>query len=61
MILEFVCPECAYTMNLPTDTIQGEVIHCPDCNADWIFQYVNMSRETYHFVEAEIVGDGWGE
>ena len=28
------CPECAADINLADDTLQGEIIQCPDCGVE---------------------------
>jgi alpha-aminoadipate/glutamate carrier protein LysW len=51
------CPECEATINLSADTVEGEIIVCPDCAAE--LEVVGISPP--ELALAPEVGEDWGE
>ncbi|GIU71329.1 MAG: lysine biosynthesis protein LysW [Candidatus Nitrosocaldaceae archaeon] len=52
------CPECDAEIKVPDDAIEGEIITCPDCGANYEIAEIN---DEVKIVEAESVGEDWGE
>ena len=53
-----VCPECDADMELPADSVQGEIVSCPDCGQSYELQ---NSDGTMSLKAAETIGEDWGE
>lgn len=53
-----VCPECDADMELPADSVQGEIVSCPDCGQSYELQ---NSDGTMSLKAAEAIGEDWGE
>ena len=51
------CPECDAQINLPADTVAGEILVCPDCAAELEVTAVNPPA----LALAPEVGEDWGE
>jgi len=51
------CPECAAEVELPANTIQGEIVECPDCGVE--LEVVNLDPPTLDL--APEVEEDWGE
>jgi alpha-aminoadipate/glutamate carrier protein LysW len=51
------CPECAAAIELPTGTVEGEIIVCPDCGAELEVASLDPAVLTL----APEVGEDWGE
>lgn len=51
------CPECEATITLNADTVEGEIITCPDCAAELEVVGVNP----FTLALAPEVGEDWGE
>lgn len=51
------CPECAAEIELPGDTIQGEIVECPDCGVE--LEVVNLDPLTLDLAPQE--EEDWGE
>ena len=51
------CPECAAEIELPIDTIQGEIVECPDCGAE--LEVTNLDPATLDLAPQE--EEDWGE
>lgn len=53
------CPSCYFEFDLDDDTIEGEVISCPDCGID--LEVVKIDGEIAKVEEAEMTEEDWGE
>jgi alpha-aminoadipate carrier protein LysW len=51
------CPECAAEIELPEDTIQGEIIECPECGVE--LEVVSLDPPTVELAPQE--EEDWGE
>jgi alpha-aminoadipate carrier protein LysW len=51
------CPECEANISLSADTVEGEIIVCPDCAAELEVVGVNPPA----LALAPEVGEDWGE
>ncbi len=51
------CPECDAAIALATDTVEGEILVCPDCAAELEVTSVNPLT----LALAPEVGEDWGE
>jgi alpha-aminoadipate/glutamate carrier protein LysW len=51
------CPECDATLALAADTVEGEILVCPDCAAELEV----TSVEPLTLALAPEVGEDWGE
>ncbi|MEM1524746.1 MAG: alpha-aminoadipate/glutamate carrier protein LysW/ArgW [Nitrososphaerales archaeon] len=53
------CLECEGEITIPDDVVEGEIVSCPDCGAD--FEVVEVSSGKVELKAAEMVGEDWGE
>jgi len=53
------CKDCGAELNIPQDSMVGEIIRCPDCGTD--FEIVSKNQESVEMKEAESVGEDWGQ
>lgn len=51
------CPVCAADIPLPDDTVEGELIECPDCGTELEVTSVNP----FSLQEAPSEEEDWGE
>lgn len=51
------CPVCAAKVELPPDTIEGEIIECPDCGAE--LEVIGVDPP--ELAEAPEEEEDWGE
>jgi alpha-aminoadipate carrier protein LysW len=51
------CPECDAAIALAADTVEGEILVCPDCAAE--LEVTNVDPPTLSL--APEVGEDWGE
>jgi len=53
------CTDCGAELIVPSDSIAGEIIRCPDCGLD----YVLIENETGLLTLKELIieGEDWGE
>ncbi len=51
------CPECAATVSLPVDTLESEIVACPECGAE--LEVVSLHPPTLAL--APEVEEDWGE
>ena len=56
-LLSANCPECDSTVTLGSDVVEGEIIVCPDCAAEFEIGSVDSSTLTV----APEAGEDWGE
>ncbi len=52
------CLECDATINPPNDSMEGEIVTCPDCGAS--FELVKGSSG-FELKPAQTVGEDWGQ
>ena len=53
------CEECDAEIKIPTDSIEGEIVSCPDCGGE--FEVISNSEGKIELKPAESVGEDWGE
>jgi alpha-aminoadipate carrier protein LysW len=51
------CPECAADITLAADTLQGEIIQCPECGVE--LEVMSLSPLTLELAPEE--EEDWGE
>lgn len=51
------CPECAADIVLQPDTLQGEIIQCPDCGAE--LEVISLDPPSLELAPEE--EEDWGE
>jgi alpha-aminoadipate carrier protein LysW len=54
---ETTCPECAAPIELAPDTIQGEILQCPECGVE--LEVMSLDPVTVEL--APEVEEDWGE
>jgi alpha-aminoadipate/glutamate carrier protein LysW len=52
------CPECDAEIKTPSDSMEGEIITCPDCGASY---ELLRSGDNFDIKPAQDVGEDWGE
>ncbi|TLX70022.1 MAG: lysine biosynthesis protein LysW [Thaumarchaeota archaeon] len=52
------CKECDANIAPPKDSMEGEIITCPDCGAS--FELVKVSTG-FELKPAQTVGEDWGQ
>jgi alpha-aminoadipate carrier protein LysW len=57
MSYEAVCPECAATIEMADDTLEGEILQCPDCGVE--LEVMSLDPVTVDL--APEVEEDWGE
>ena len=57
--MKIECQDCGGEINIPDDTMVGEVITCPDCGAD--FEIESNAKGKVELKPAETLGEDWGE
>ncbi|MFP4322165.1 MAG: lysine biosynthesis protein LysW [Anaerolineales bacterium] len=57
MSYQVECPECGAQIELPEDTMQGEIITCPDCGTE--LEVVSLDPPTVEPAPMEM--EDWGE
>jgi len=59
------CPECDAEIKIPEDSIEGEIVTCPDCGAGYELDRVAKSKENesgeFEIKPAQVVGEDWGQ
>lgn len=53
-----LCPECDADLSIPADSVQGEILSCPDCGQSYELQ---NSDGTLSLKVAETIGEDWGQ
>jgi alpha-aminoadipate carrier protein LysW len=53
------CQECGAEINIPDDTVIGEIVTCPDCGTD--FEIASKIKGKVILKPAETVGEDWGQ
>ena len=51
------CPECAADITLADDTLQGEIVQCPECGVE--LEVISLNPLTLELAPAE--EEDWGE
>jgi alpha-aminoadipate carrier protein LysW len=51
------CPECAADISVPDDTLQGEILQCPDCGVE--LEVMNLDPLMLDLAPEE--EEDWGE
>ncbi|MBN1935475.1 MAG: lysine biosynthesis protein LysW [Anaerolineae bacterium] len=51
------CPICAAEVELPPDTVEGEIVECPDCGAE--LEVIGVDPP--ELAEAPEEEEDWGE
>jgi alpha-aminoadipate/glutamate carrier protein LysW len=57
--MKIECQECGAEINIPDDTVIGEIVTCPDCGAD--FEIASKIKGKVILKPAETVGEDWGQ
>ena len=52
------CPECDAEIKVPSDSIEGEIVTCPDCGASY---ELVTSSDGLGIKPAQVVGEDWGQ
>ena len=52
------CEECDAEIKIPTDSIEGEIVSCPDCGSS--YELVKTEGE-FTTKPAQVVGEDWGQ
>lgn len=52
------CPECDAEIKVPADSIEGEIVTCPDCGASY---ELVKAASGFGIKPAEVVGEDWGQ
>ncbi len=52
------CNECDAEISIPEDSMQGEIVTCPDCGES--FELVK-SGDKFSIKPAQVVGEDWGQ
>ncbi|MFL6525891.1 MAG: alpha-aminoadipate/glutamate carrier protein LysW/ArgW [Nitrososphaera sp.] len=52
------CPECDAEIKVPSDSIEGEIVTCPDCGASY---ELIESSDGLGIKPAQVVGEDWGQ
>jgi len=52
------CIECDAEIPIPDDSMQGEIVTCPDCGES--FELIKSSNE-FSIKPAQVVGEDWGQ
>jgi alpha-aminoadipate/glutamate carrier protein LysW len=52
------CPECDAEIKVPPDSIEGEIVTCPDCGASY---ELVKSADGLGIKPAQVVGEDWGQ
>ena len=52
------CIECDGDIQVPEESVQGEIVTCPDCGVDY---EVKTGENGVNLTKAESIGEDWGE
>ena len=52
------CSECDAEIKIPVDSLEGEIVTCPDCGASY---ELVKSEEGFNIKPAQVVGEDWGQ
>lgn len=57
--MSLTCMDCEALIEIPEDSLSGEIISCPDCGLD--FAIVEDETGLLSIQELVIEGEDWGE
>ena len=57
--MTIICIDCGGALELPEDTLKGEIISCPDCGVDYVLVEDNSGLLSLQILTIE--GEDWGE
>ena len=52
------CPECDAEIKVPADSIEGEILTCPDCGTSY---ELVKEGDQFNIKPAQVVGEDWGQ
>jgi alpha-aminoadipate/glutamate carrier protein LysW len=52
------CTECEAEIKVPNDSVEGEIVTCPDCGASY---ELAKSDQGFTIKPAQAVGEDWGQ
>ena len=52
------CKECEAEIKVPSDSVEGEIVTCPDCGASY---ELSKSDQGFTLKPAQTVGEDWGQ
>jgi alpha-aminoadipate/glutamate carrier protein LysW len=52
------CTECEAEIKVPNDSVEGEIVTCPDCGASY---ELAKSDQDFTIKPAQAVGEDWGQ
>ncbi len=53
------CIDCGGDLDVPNDSLSGEIIGCPDCGLDYVIEEDESGSK--QLTELSIEGEDWGE
>ena len=53
------CMDCGADLDVPNDSLSGEIIGCPDCGLDYVIEEDESGSK--QLTELLIEGEDWGE
>ncbi len=53
------CMDCGADMEVPNDSLLGEIVGCPDCGLDYVIEVDESGSK--QLTELLIEGEDWGE
>lgn len=56
-MIAFECPECGAAIEMPEDTMEGEIVSCPDCGTE--LEVINLDPPEIDLAPSEM--EDWGE
>ena len=54
-----ICIDCKASIEVPLDSIEGEIIGCPDCGLDYVIE--NGDNGSKKLIQLSVEGEDWGE
>lgn len=57
-MVSLLCLECDAVLPIPVDSVQGEIVSCPDCGQSYELQ---NSDGILSLKVAETIGEDWGQ
>jgi len=57
--LKAKCPDCDADINIPSDTVVGEILSCPVCGLE--LEVKRIGNSCVDLQELTIEGEDWGE
>ena len=52
------CEECDAEIPVPADTLEGEIVTCPECGASF---EIKVGANGFELRPAQTVGEDWGQ